>query len=42
MIIDTLKQGNIKMEKWMWKGTITKLYKDEEQIKIELAILEAI
>ena len=30
------------MEKWLWKKTLSKLYKHEERIKIELKIIEAI
>lgn len=37
-----MRNATVKMEKWMWKKTLSKLYKNEERIKIELKIIEAI
>ena len=28
------------MDKWLWRKTLTRLYKDEERLKIELQVIE--
>jgi hypothetical protein len=30
------------MEKWIWRKTLSRLYKDEERLKIELQVIEFI
>ena len=40
---ESLKSGlGGKMDKWIWRRTLGKLYKNEEKLKIELKIIEAI
>ena len=40
---ESLKSGlSGKMDKWIWRRTLGKLYKNEEKLKIELKIIEAI
>ena len=38
---DGLKAGGL-MEKWLWRKTLSRLYKDEERLKIELQVIEFI
>jgi len=37
--LEGLKAGGV-MDKWLWRKTLTRLYKDEERLKIELQVIE--
>jgi hypothetical protein len=41
-ILEMLKNNTMKLERWVWKKTLSKLYNQEEKVKIEQRIIEFI
>jgi hypothetical protein len=39
--LEALKSGGM-MDKWLWRKTLSRLYKDEERLKIELQVIDFI